>query len=191
MDELAEQPTRRRILEEIRRAPGSSARDLQRRLGLAWGQATYHLERLVRANLVRRERGGARDFYFPTHLLEADRRLLQALQSPTQRAILLHLAARPDRTFSQIHAAGVVGKSTVSFHLSLLVARGLVESAYREGQRRYRPTGPDRVRALVEEYRETFRDRLVDRFVDALGGMVGGVGSSARARGTEGRPAEP
>ncbi len=175
MDEIRDQPTRRRILEEVRKTPGASARDLQRRLGLGWGQATYHLDRLVRANLLRRERGGRRDFYFSTDLLWADRLLLQALQSPTQRAILLALTTAGDLTFSEVHGRLSVGKSTVSFHLASLVRSDLVESRYVDGQRRFRVSAPDRVRSLVGTYGATFRDRFVDRFVDSMGGVFGGV----------------
>ena len=177
MDEIRDQPTRRRLVEEVERHPGASARDLQRAVGLAWGQTSYHLERLITSGALRRERGGRRDFYFPTTLRWEDRRLLQALRSPTQRAILVVLVAEPVRSFSEIQQRSPVGKSTVSFHLSRLLERGLVESRYVDGQRRYSAVAADRVRALLETYRGTFRDDLVDRFVDALGGVLGGVAS--------------
>lgn len=172
MDELRAQPTRRRILDEVAARPGSSGRDLQRRLALGWGETAYHLERLVKAGALRRERGGGRDYYFAADISWEDRRLFEALRSPTERAIVIALARAPGGlSFAEAQEAAGVGKSSVSYHLAQLAARGAIDASAPEGLRRYRLLRPARVEQLLQAYRTTFADRLVDEFVASFSGL--------------------
>lgn len=174
MDGLVAQPTRRKIVTVVTEHPGSSAREIQRRAELGWGETAYHLDQLTRAGALRRERGGRRDYYFPMAMTWEDRRLFQVLRSGAERRILLELSARPGRTLAELRDATGFSLSTTSFHLRHLLGQAAVEG-YREGNlRRYRPTRPDRVADLVTRYRESFEDRLVDRFVEAWSGLLGG-----------------
>ncbi len=88
MDDLVKLPTRRRIVEYVTENPGTSGREVQRKLDLGWGETAYHLGRLVRGGVLRKESTGHRDYYFPLALTLADRRIFQALQSPTERGVL-------------------------------------------------------------------------------------------------------
>ncbi len=174
MEGLVAQPTRRKIVDVVREHPGSSAREVQRRAALGWGETAYHLDQLTRAGALRRERGGRRDYYFPSTMTWEDRRLFQVLRSGTERRLLLELSARPGGTLAELKEATGLSLSTTSFHLRHLLAQNAVEG-FRDGNlRRYRPTRPDRVAALVTRYRESFEDRLVDRFVEAWSGLLGG-----------------
>lgn len=172
MDELTGQPTRRRILDEVAAQPGLSGRDIQRRLGLGWGETAYHLDLLVKGGAIRRERGGGRDYYFAADVTWEDRRLFEALRSPTQRTIVIALVARPGLSFSDLVEESRVGKSTVSYHLAQLAERGALESKYVEGVRRYELRRPERVGQLLRAYRATFGDQLVDRFVASFSGLL-------------------
>ena len=165
MDELLGQPTRRRLYDLVRAHPGASARDLQRRAGLAWGETAYHLDQLTRAGAIRREKGGRRDYYFPPGITWEDRKLLSALRSPAERRILLELSQHPELTLTGLGAAAELSPSTTSFHVRHLIGAGLVEGLRTENVRRYRVVHPSRVAEIVREYRESFEDRLVDRFV--------------------------
>ncbi len=173
MDELAQQPTRRRILDHVRERPGISGREVQRQVGLGWGETAYHLERLVRGGLLRRERGAGRDYYFTSDVTWEDRRLFETLRSPTGRQIALFLVRTPGLTFADLQAALGVGKSTVSYHLTRLAERQAVESYFEGGLRRYRLLRPDRVGQLLRSYHTTFGDELVDRFAESLSALLG------------------
>lgn len=165
MHEILQQPTRRRIFEVVTAHPGSSARDVQRLAGLAWGETAYHLDQLTRAGAVRRERGGRRDYYFRPDMTWDDRKLLRSLRSPSQRRLLLELTARPGATVLELSERTQLSSTTVSFHLRELVRAQTVES-YRDGNfRRYRPLLSTRLTTLLRDYRESFQDSLVDRFV--------------------------
>lgn len=172
MDELVGQPTRRRILDDVEHHPGTSAREIQHRLHLGWGETAYHLDRLVRAEALRRERGGHRDYYFAADITWEDRKLLRALTSPTQRGLLLAISAVPSISFRDLCLRLEAGKSTVSFHLSRLVAQGAVEVVPTGTGKLYRTPRGDRVRALVSAHPATFGERLVESFAEAIAGLT-------------------
>ncbi len=172
MEEALQQPTRRRIYETVSDHPGSSARDVQRILGLAWGETAYHLDQLTRAGALRRERGGRRDFYFRPDMTWDDRRLLQALRSPTERRILLTLVEAPGLALAEIQERVGISPSTCSLHLRHLMILAVVESVREGNTRRYRPTHPLRLAELVRRYQGSFGDRLVDRFVEMWGSLM-------------------
>lgn len=174
MDDLLAQPTRRRIFDVVSKHPGASARDVQRIAGLGWGETAYHLEQLTDGGVLRRERGGRRDYYFAAAMTWEDRRLFQALRSPAQRRLLLVLTESPGLTLSELRARLDLSLSTTSFHVRQLMSYSVIEG-YRSGNlRRYRAMRPQRVAELVKGYRESFEDRLVDRFVEAWSGLFGG-----------------
>lgn len=166
MDDLLEQPTRRRIYGVVNEHPGASARDVQRLAGLAWGETAYHLDLMTKAGAVRRERGGRRDYYFPPEMTWNDRKLLRSLRSDSQRRILLELTASKGLTIAELSQRTGLSVSTTAFHLRELVGANLVESFRDRNVRRYRPAFPQRVSEVVREHRASFRDSLVDRFVD-------------------------
>ncbi|MCI4322199.1 MAG: helix-turn-helix domain-containing protein [Thermoplasmata archaeon] len=172
MDDILQQPTRRRIYDVVGSHPGASARDVQRLAGLAWGETAYHLDHLTKSGAVRRERGGRRDYYFRNDVSWDERKLLRCLRSPSQRHLLLTLTERPDLTLANLSERTGLSPSTTSFHLRELVAAGTVEG-YRDGNvRRYRTVLPARVGELLRTYRESFRDRLVDSFVATWSSLI-------------------
>lgn len=174
MEDLLAQPTRHRIHDVVCRHPGASAREIQRSAELAWGETAYHLDRLTRGGLLRRERGGRRDYYFPSAMRSEDRRLFQALRSPAQRHLIMALSRTPGLTIAEMRKTVGFSLSTTSFHLRRLLGGGVIER-YQEGNlRRYRVHNAVRAGQLLKGYKDTFEDDLVDRFVDAWSGFVGG-----------------
>ena len=164
--------TRRRIFEYVGQHPGSSARNVQRGVGLGWGETAYHLDQMLRAGLLHRDRGGRRDYYFPADMLPIDRQLLVAMQSAVERALLVDLARFPGRTFAELVERLGLGKSTAAFHLKFLVALGIVDVEASGAIRRYQVRRPDLVLRLYGSFRDSFEDRWVDRFSSTWGGLV-------------------
>jgi len=165
-------PVRRRIYDFVGEHPGSSARTVQRGVGLGWGETAYHLDQLLRAGLLHRERGGRRDYYFPADMPPVDRQLLLSMQSAVERALLVELARFPGLTFRDLVARLGVGKSTAAFHLKFLVALGVVEVETAGSLRQYRVRRADLVLRLYGSFRDSFEDRWVDRFSSTWGGLV-------------------
>jgi predicted transcriptional regulator len=165
-------PTRRRIFDFVAAHPGSSARTVQRGVGLGWGETAYHLDQMRRAGLLHRERGGRRDYYFPADMVPIDRQLLLSMQSAVERALLVELARFPGLTFRELVARLGAGKSTAAFHLRFLVALGIVDVESSEPLRRYRVRRPDLVLRLYGSFRDSFEEPWVDRFSSTWGGLV-------------------
>jgi predicted transcriptional regulator len=169
---VLELPTRRSIFEFVREHPGASARTIQRGLGMGWGETAYHLDQMLRAGLLYRERGGRRDFYFPADMLPIDRQLLLSMQSAVERALLVELARFPGLSFGDLMERLGVGKSTLAFHLKFLVALGIVEVDATNVTRQYRARRPDLVLRLYRSFRDSFEDRWIDRFSSTWGGLT-------------------
>ena len=168
-DELLELETRRRIYAVVGRNPGSSARDVQRVLGLGWGETAYHLDRLVEASLLRRERTPGRDFYFAREVAWDDRKSLVHFRRRASREVLLALFANPGLTSHEVADRLRLGRSTVAFHLRRLMLAGLVEGERRAASRTFHVVNPEQVRRLLQVYRESFREDVVGRFAEVWG----------------------
>jgi predicted transcriptional regulator len=169
---LLAQPTRRRIFDFVVRHPGSSARTIQRGVGLGWGETAYHLGQLLRQGALRRERGGRRDYYFPPEIPDLERQVLLSMQSAVERAVLVELARTPGLSFGDLCGRLGIGKSTLAFHLKFLLAAGILAAENLGATRRYRTRQPDLILRLYGAYRDSFEERWVDRFSSTWGGLV-------------------
>jgi len=168
---VLDHPSRRRIFEFVGEHPGSSARTVQRGLGLGWGETIYHLEQMLEAGLLHRERGGRRDYYFHSDMLPIDRQLLPVMQSAVERGLLVELSRSPGLSFGELMARLNLGKTTTAFHLKFLVALGVVDVEVSGPRRRYYVRRPDLVLRLYVSFRDSFEDRWVDRVSSTLGGL--------------------
>lgn len=163
-------PTRRRIVAYVGDHPGTSARGVQRGIGLGWGETAYHLRRLVAAGELARDRDGRRDFYFPPAFDAEDRRLLRAMRGEVPRRILLALTVPEGRSFHALVEGLDIARSTIAFHLRILLLTGEVERDPGTVPR-YRARAPDRVSALARRYPIGPPD-LEERFSESFGGLV-------------------
>ena len=166
MDEVLQLKTRQRIYDAVKENPGSSARDVQRLEGLGWGETSHHLNRMVQAGVLRRERAPKRDFYFPMDVTWNERKCLMFLRGENTRRILFTLLATPGLRSVEVADRLGVGKSTVSFHLTRLVQGGLVLSSREDVTCRYRVAHPDQVTSVLGSYRANFREELASRFAE-------------------------
>lgn len=172
MDDVLQLETRRRIHEAVERNPGSSARDVQRLLSLGWGETAYHLDRMVQAGALRRERAPNRDFYFTPDLTWDDRKCLVFFRGRNTRRMLLALLERPGSSSFEIAERLGLGRSTVFFHLTRLLQGGLIQTTREGVTRRYRVAHPEQAVRLLGTYRENFREELVSRFAEIWGTLL-------------------
>lgn len=172
MNKIIDQSTRRMILNFVVSHPGTSAREVQRSLSLGWGETTYHLEHLLNATVLERERAGRRDYFFRADVRPADRRLLIAFQSAAERAVLLLLRRRHDLSFSDLTDQLHMNKSTLSFHLKFLMASNIVGVSIVNEIRCYHAEQPARIWELYTKYRDSWGNRWIDRFTAVFGGLM-------------------
>jgi predicted transcriptional regulator len=163
--------TRRRLYVAASATPGLSAREIQRAAGTAWGETTYHLERLERSGLLHRERGSHQDFYFAATVPLGERTLLRVARSAAVRRILVALLEHGELTLAEVTERTELSLTRVSIHLRRLLETGLVHGGRRDRFRTFRLSDRDRTGRLLVAYRSGFGDALIDGLSDTWGEM--------------------
>lgn len=154
--------TRRRLYEAVRRSPGAGARELQRAAETGWGETTYHLDRLVEAGLVHRERSGHQDHYFVADVPLGDRRLLGLTRSASARRLLVTLLQAAGPTVPELSAQTGLSEGRLSVHLHRMIETGVVRTGRRDRWRTFDLVDPERVRRLLVTYRDGLGDEVVE-----------------------------
>jgi predicted transcriptional regulator len=166
-DDLLSLSSRRRLFEVIDATPGLSAREVQRASGMAWGETTYHLERLEGAGLIHRERSSHQDFFFVAAVPLGERTLLKMGRSAAVRKILVVLLEDADLTLQEIADRTGLSLSRSSIHLRRLLGAGLLRSGRRGSLRTFVVGDPDRTARVLVAYRSGYSDAWVDRLIDS------------------------
>lgn len=156
--------TRTRVRRHVCDTPGVHFNRVSRDLDIATGQTQYHLRQLVRDGEVSVERIAGRAHYFDPAFDPWERQALAFLRRETAREILVRLhvdgPTRPADLADELDLA----RSTVSWHVSNLVERGIVEKS--DGRPvRLSLARPERTAALLDEVSASLPDRIVDRFI--------------------------
>ena len=172
MDDTRSNPTRSLILDFISSHPGTSAREIQRSLALAWGETSYHLNQLLRSAAIRRDRRSWRDYFFPAGFPIEDQRILTAFQGEAERAVLVSLSQEPEQSFLELMVGLKMSRSHLSLHLRLLLATNLIGLDPTRSPHRYYALHPERVLFLYRTYRRSWGDRWIDRFATAFSGII-------------------
>ncbi len=156
--------TRQQIRHHVGELPGVHFNRLCRELDIATGQAQYHLYRLVREGEIVAEELGGKTHYYAPGFEPWERRTVAFLRRETTRGLIVRLhadgPAQPNELASELDLA----RSTISWHVSKLVAHGIVEKSDD------RPVtislaDPERTAELLEAVSPSLPSRVVDRFV--------------------------
>lgn len=144
-----ENETRRRIFDQVRQRPGQSIAEIAAVVGVSHSTASYHLERLAEFNLLAATQDGNKMRFFVNGGLftEEDRRVLAALTNAETRRVLAVILANPGSYRAELTTLLQVSSPTVNWHLSRLLAAGLVVEEPR-GRNRYLFADPARLRTL-------------------------------------------
>jgi DNA-binding transcriptional ArsR family regulator len=166
-EDLLEQESRKRIVEQVSAHPGTHMRELQRRLDMSAGTLEYHLHLLVREGvLAQRRQGRYTRYYMASQVGRREKDVLALLRQDIPRRLCARLLMQPGQSHGELLQHFPIAPSTLSFHLKKLVDGGLVES-HREGREtRFRVLEPDLVGKVLVDYKGSFVDELVDRFAD-------------------------
>ncbi|MCI4347739.1 MAG: winged helix-turn-helix transcriptional regulator [Thermoplasmata archaeon] len=165
-DDLLALDTRRRLYAVVQHSPGLGSREIQRQTGMAWGETTYHLDRLVTAGLVHREQGGHQDFYFAATVPLGDRTLLRLARSEASRRILSALLVASNQTVPELEERTGMSPGRLSIHLRRFLETGLVAAGRRDRFRTFTIVDRERVVRLLIAYRASFADGWVDRLLE-------------------------
>jgi len=168
-DAVLELEARRRIYDAVVQSPGLHFRELQRRMGSAYGALQYHIEFLVRHGLIVEEKGREYSRYFPANFRNIrERELMSLLRQESIRRVLLLLLENPSSRNKDLVEALGLSASTISWHLGRLLQAGAVVSERKDGEAVFSVSEPDAVTRLLVSYKASFLDKIVDRFVEVL-----------------------
>ncbi len=127
---------RNQIFELIKANPGINTSEIARRLDIAWGTSTHHLQKLRQERLIGIRDVGHQKCYFPNGGTYTPREMdvLSATKSPTAKRIAEYLVAGGSRSHHEIAEGLNLSPALVSFHMRKLVGAGIIERR-RDGRR--------------------------------------------------------
>lgn len=164
---------RERISEHVTTHPGVHFNELTRELGLAPGQAQYHLKRLQRAEAVDAERLYGRTHYYTPEYGEWERGALAVLRRETARDVLVRLIADGPSSPGTVADEVGIARSTLEWHLDHLVEQDLVVKE-RDARNHVtlRIARPDETVEMLRAIKPSLPERLVDRFTRLVDSLV-------------------
>ncbi|HLC37086.1 MAG TPA: winged helix-turn-helix transcriptional regulator [archaeon] len=159
---------RKKIYNEIEKAPGLHFREIQRRAGLATGAMQYHLEYLTKRHIIKIEKDGKFVRYFAVRgpQLGEDTKLMSLLRKETVRKILIFLLTKKRANNLTISRKLALSPSSVSWQVEKLLAQGVLEKKSRGRKIYYKIINPEKVSQLLIAHRKSFLDELVDNFAE-------------------------
>ena len=159
---------RSKIHKNISKSPGLHFRELQRRTKIATGSLQYHLDFLIKRNLIRAEKNGKFVRYYSSRgeQLGEDETKIGLLRQPSLRKITLFLLTKKRANNEKIAAAVGLSPSTISWHMLKLVQGGLVEKRRVGRKTFFYIVDSENIVQLIRSYKKSFLDVLVDNFVE-------------------------
>lgn len=157
-------PLRKRITEYIRRNPGVHFRQITRDLDLAIGQLDFHLNALIKGEVIVKETvsGNAR-YYVRDKFSKDERKAMSILRREIPRGIVLFLLDNPGSTPSKILENFTFTSATMSYHLKRLEKIEVLRVEQDGRERHYFVDDPDLVASLLVLYRSTLMDTIVEK----------------------------
>jgi len=161
-DEVLANTTRRQVYETVNRQPGLHLREIERRTGIPLSTLNYHLDFLVKYDLLERETDGHYTRFYAKDIEEDERKLLTVLRQKTLRNILLELIDREKMSYQELLEHLEIPASTLSFYMNKLLKADTV-SLHRIGRENFYTikNGKKVARTLIV-YKSSFLDNLVD-----------------------------
>jgi predicted transcriptional regulator len=159
--------TRKRIFELVQASPGVHFREISRRLELPMGVVEYHLNFLIKRDMiVDRKEGRYRRYYAEGKIGSREKRVLSYLRKDIPRTILMHVMLHPGARHRDIKSELEISGSTLSFHLQHMISDEVLKEVDEGGTKRFYVVDPDSVSRTLILYRRSFMDRLVDSFTE-------------------------
>ena len=136
-------PTRQKVYELLRDAPGSSAAELGERSALHVTTVKYHLDVLRRLGMVGEQTVDGRRRFFSYENGDRAEMLERALlDEPAARAVYQQIIKAPGRPFIEVAKALGMRKEHVHYHVQKLSKHGLIADKWEGGRRLLFPSTP-------------------------------------------------
>jgi len=158
---------RKSVYEFIRMNPGTHMREIQRRLTMPIGLLRFHIEYLIKHELitVKTDRYYKR-YYLRGDLGSVDKVALSALRQQNPRWIILYLLENTNAKHKDMLLQFELKPSTLSFYLNNLTKKRIVIRKRIGRESIYVLSDPESIVQLLITYQPSFLDKLVDRFLE-------------------------
>ncbi len=159
---------RRRIYDALLASPGIYFREMQRQLDVPTGALEYHLNYLEGKGMILASKGkGYTRYFVKDSLSERERKVMGALRSKNDRAVLMYLLINPCSGYEEIMEKCAMSRTSVAEAISRLTGMNLVGESRDERRNVYSVAENEQesVAKLLIAYKESFIDRTVDRFI--------------------------
>lgn len=166
------------VLACIRKFPGIHLRGIEREIGMSSALVHYHVKALEEEKtIVSAVVGGYLRFYpreivtGPRGLAASDQEALALLREEAILHVVLLLLDERELAQKDIAESLALAKSTVSYHVDRLLAKGVVTRAERDGEKVVKLRDPARLRRLLTRFEPTkaMRDKFSDMWEDFYG----------------------
>ncbi len=166
-EKILELENRRKIYEIVRQFSGCHFREIERKSRISHGTLKYHLNFLIKHQLIIGEKENNHLRYFPKNFQPENIKLLSLLRQKSIRKIILFLVINENSSHNSITRFVILSPSTISWHLNKLVKAGILISEKSGRKAKYKLVADkDEIIKLLVAYKESFLDSLVDRVVE-------------------------
>ncbi|HIH42917.1 TPA: transcriptional regulator [Candidatus Woesearchaeota archaeon] len=159
---------RKRIYLTIEKFPGLHFRELQRKVDIGTGNTEYHLNYLVKVNLIKAEKSKSNKRFYPLGLNDYERKILGILRQKNFRKIILKGLKYKLITNKVITDYLQISPSSATWYINQLIDRNILVILEKEKQKYYQLKDKDEIIKVLIIYKESFVDNLVDSFVEAF-----------------------
>ena len=159
--------TRRRLYEFIKSNPGTHMRELQRKLDMPIGVLKFHIQYLIKHEMITEKSDRYYKRYYLTGTLGSiDKDALSTLRQQNLRWIIIFLLEHPGAKHKDLLTRFELKPSTLSFYLKNLVDKRVVIRKRAGRESSYILSDSENMIRLLVTYRPSFLDKLVDRFLE-------------------------
>lgn len=121
-------PRRKLVFEIVTAEPGIHKRDLQRRIGCAWGVLNFHVRMLRETGHVRTETRGLYTLVYPVGVADAVGSGGTDIPHPVARAIYQAIPVGSDPIpFADLRDRTGISRQLLNYHLRMLKRHGMIE----------------------------------------------------------------
>lgn len=162
-NEILENKRRRKIHRFLQENPGVHLRGLQRSLKIPLSSLEYHINYLLRKNILFKEKDGRSKRYYVNPLNARDRRILSTLRQKRMRDIVLLVLSKKKATHKHLLKNLHLPPSTLSFYLKHLINRQILKRHKIGRQNIYTVQDENRVTRVLLANKTSLTDKFVDR----------------------------
>ncbi|MGC8692061.1 MAG: winged helix-turn-helix transcriptional regulator [Thermoplasmata archaeon] len=161
--------SRRRIYETIEKNPGIHFRELLKILNMNTGELQYHLNVLIKNNLISEKEIDNLKVYFPIKMPnQMMKTVLSYLRNSITKRIIINIAMNPGITLIGLYSMMNTSKKTLINNLTKLKERKIIREICEEKECRYYLYDEELIINTLTTYRESLFDELVGKFMEFM-----------------------